>query len=1138
MNTIYKAITLLISLTYTTTCFAQLGGNSEPKIETDVPKIAPPSPTVAALMKFEEIPVSNYTGVPDISIPLYSVQSRSKDITVDLKLSYHPASIAAKEEASYTGLGWNLIAGGTISRTVRGFPDELLEESRIGIFRNSGANQSNKYYEMLSLIGTNLSQANVEMINRFLYDTYEKGKYDTEEDLYQYNFMGQTGRFVLRKDNLGQLKVVKLSNDNALKIDVYYDSNFAATHFIIYDDKGYKYTFDVKEITTENNTTVTTTHHPENNGTFNMTAQYIYTSAFHLSKIEDPHITDVNYQSIVSFIYNYAPEYKMDHIAKNSMPLNGAINYDLFICQDWLNHLEPKAFTSSTNRSIATKKLQTINVEGKARISFMLEGGRQDSTPLEALSGLSGITIKDWNNVILKSFELHHGYSTVNSKKRMILEKVIERAGTLTQTYSLEYNNVSGLGLENLDIDYWGYFTERPFWHVGFYREANPRICTTDVLKKMTLPTGGCIIFNFESNTYSYIGDTALNNFDENPNNWIYDQDTTLDFTSVPGNNIKPIPTASATRYVRFFPTVYSLGYDGNPNFQLNPGAFNFICPAIDPDCASSERILAPNVNYTITFGWFNRSADVSAKVVMTSKRKRSPILEYLYGGGVRIKSISYYDVDVDKNYVPPLHPNAANQIMPAKQKNYNYSFFGTNRSSGSLAFPKPVFEYNLYNREVYADCRTENGLPFGGGLASFDFKVFTDFNNLLAIKTQGADVGYKNVTVTETGNGRTEYTYTSPIDHPEESYTISYPFMPSKNFDYKRGLLKLEEIFRNDGKRLVRTEYDYTIEEGMEVTGLRLAAPQNCPYPFMYPSGESYMTMYNGCLAYANTIECNLGWHCDQPNTWIIHPKIYEAFGWAQLDTVMKTEYFYDNNGIANGTLVTQDTFTFNSFNKRLATHATDTYRDGTNVESISKYYYYNNRPNNNISSIDRIETRRGMELLSTQKILYKNTFTGTTAYLPEYVQAAKGSQSPENRVKFIDYDMFGNVLEVKLENGTSVCYVWGYNSTAPIAMIENIKYSDLPSGLVDAAKAASNGTSESGLLLALNALRNDPVINAPEVFITTYTYKPLVGVTTITDPKGYRTTFSYDDFGRLKEVRDADNNLLSENEYRHRIP
>jgi YD repeat-containing protein len=52
----------------------------------------------------------------------------------------------------------------------------------------------------------------------------------------------------------------------------------------------------------------------------------------------------------------------------------------------------------------------------------------------------------------------------------------------------------------------------------------------------------------------------------------------------------------------------------------------------------------------------------------------------------------------------------------------------------------------------------------------------------------------------------------------------------------------------------------------------------------------------------------------------------------------------------------------------------------------------------------------------------------------------------------------------------------------------------------------------------------------------ITTYTYKPLVGVTSSTDPRGYTITYNYDTFGRLINVKDADGNLMSENEYHYR--
>jgi YD repeat-containing protein len=52
----------------------------------------------------------------------------------------------------------------------------------------------------------------------------------------------------------------------------------------------------------------------------------------------------------------------------------------------------------------------------------------------------------------------------------------------------------------------------------------------------------------------------------------------------------------------------------------------------------------------------------------------------------------------------------------------------------------------------------------------------------------------------------------------------------------------------------------------------------------------------------------------------------------------------------------------------------------------------------------------------------------------------------------------------------------------------------------------------------------------------VTTYTYDPLIGVTSITDPKDYTVYYEYDDFNRLKQVKDADGKILSENEYNYK--
>lgn len=72
----------------------------------------PVSPSAFEFLKYTELPVSQYTGVADISVPIY--QLNEDGVSIPLRLTYHSGGIRVNEEASWVGLGWNLQAGSIV----------------------------------------------------------------------------------------------------------------------------------------------------------------------------------------------------------------------------------------------------------------------------------------------------------------------------------------------------------------------------------------------------------------------------------------------------------------------------------------------------------------------------------------------------------------------------------------------------------------------------------------------------------------------------------------------------------------------------------------------------------------------------------------------------------------------------------------------------------------------------------------------------------------------------------------------------------------------------------------------------------------------------------------------------------------
>ena len=117
-----KIIYTLFLLTSGLILIAQTGNQNQNNINN----ITPPSPEASQLGKYVEIPVGYYTGTPEISIPVCEV--KQGDLSVPVSLSYHASGIRVEEFAGWTGIGWTLNAGGAVTRVIRGLPDDKNDQ--------------------------------------------------------------------------------------------------------------------------------------------------------------------------------------------------------------------------------------------------------------------------------------------------------------------------------------------------------------------------------------------------------------------------------------------------------------------------------------------------------------------------------------------------------------------------------------------------------------------------------------------------------------------------------------------------------------------------------------------------------------------------------------------------------------------------------------------------------------------------------------------------------------------------------------------------------------------------------------------------------------------------------------------------
>lgn len=180
-------------------------------------KSVPMTPQSSELGLYGQIPVSFSTGVPNISIPLHTVNLDG--VKVPISISYHASGIRVDDISTCVGLKWTLQAGGIINREINGSADEM--NGWIGVSDDYLEDCSNsRYWEWWC------RREQVEHISN--------NGIDLTPDDFTYNFLGNSGSFYF--NNKGRLIETSQSGLRIEKQNVFEE-------FLIHDQFGVEYKF-------------------------------------------------------------------------------------------------------------------------------------------------------------------------------------------------------------------------------------------------------------------------------------------------------------------------------------------------------------------------------------------------------------------------------------------------------------------------------------------------------------------------------------------------------------------------------------------------------------------------------------------------------------------------------------------------------------------------------------------------------------------------------------------------------------------------------------------------------------------------------------------------------------------------------
>ena len=1136
-------------------------GQAENDPSKFVPNIIPPSPTAYGLGTYGNTPVGLFTGSQNINIPIYTY--KTANLEVPISMFYSSNGVKVDEISSNVGQSWNLSFGGVITRIVRDKPDEERGEYPIPISMTEEMGRySPQALEFYQYIGEN--------------------DVDTEADLFSFNFGKYSGKFVF--DNEGGIILMP-----AQEIQIQCTNSSNGFDFIVITPDGIKYFFEEKEITTQRiiggghsipNMVVSSWYlskivHPKGDEIYfvydDVQSEYISSQSQTLKMLSPRIQYDAagnleTYSQSLSLIYDHKIFLSGKNITaiRSKNPAHGEIIFTYLA-------------NSSADVTAGNKKIDQITIKDKSgaeidRINFNY------TTTNNKRVFLDKIQFKDVNQNYQFEYEDKESFPSRLS---------------FSQDHWGYYNGKSNVNLVPKKEASAAFDASN---YNGADKEPSEYHAKLGLLNKITYPTKGYTTFEYESNTY--YGDTKkypnriYRNVSAVTADSLQNKTSTSKFRSEIAQNVPftagvsfqcPPDSEIITDKNQAYISVYddtskkyvSLMRSDN-NYVVSNGSSYTITPNTD--------ILARTLYFRTEAG-HDYIITLKAVAICTSSS-----LSYNYlpegitivpgniiTGGVRVKRIYDYSLNKSEPVIKRFHYARKNDLNKSTASIGADPYYIDNYRVDRWLVPPGPGEYAVTTSTYYLNMSSSSIVPL------YDTGNSNVFYNYVTI-SYGNDNFLK---------GGEEHEFIVHRDGADGFIIGNYNIRntPLTNLGWDNGLLKRIDYFNKDLKTVKETINFYEEQSAFrkEVINYssrknfeRLAsAPVNyqcteadltkvtefrtCTTNHKHASGGSLINNLSGgvkkdhdCIAPGHH---NVTQYLQHPCYGEVLPKTisnitnienlsivsYKNISfWHYLKSVK--EIIYDVNGSNPVTTTT-------SYNYRGNNHVLlySQVTDNSKNEVVENRYLYakdpemTNRPlvkeliaNEMIGIPLDTQIYKGGIKISEQLTVYDKSPSTSDLLLPKSIYTAKFPNSLpeilnvgslEKKITFDQYDDKGNIIQYSIDGSIPTVIIWGYNKTQPIAKIENAVYSDV-SGYVSNLQTKSDTGTEADLLTNLNNLRNA----LPAAMVTTYTYLPLIGISTITDPKGNTTTYSYDEFNRLKTVKDGQGNIVSENQYHYK--